>query len=139
MYKSKLGLVLIIGLIFICTCSEEIGVKTKIIGKWEMIKVKELSEDVTESHNPDKDRWIRFLADKSIEEGGLFESGRNNVKENSGKWFYDRSENELYLDSDAGEEDDSYWSLTIEGNTMLWKGRKFEFNKRFEIEYERTD
>jgi len=139
MNRSKLGLILIISLLFIYTCSEEISVKDKIIGKWKMIKVKELSEDVTERHNPDKNRWIRFIEDRNIERGGLFESGRDNVKENSGKWFYDKNENELYLDSDAGEDDDSYWLVTIEGNTMFWKGRKFEFNKRFEIEYERTD
>jgi hypothetical protein len=139
MNRNKLGLMLIISLIFIYTCSEELSVTEKIIGKWEMIKVKELSEDVTERHNPDKNRWIRFIEDRNIERGGLFESGRDNVKENSGKWFYDKNENELYLDSDAGEDDDSYWSVTVEGNTMLWKGRKFEFNKRFEIEYKKTN
>jgi len=139
MNRNKLALMLIISLIFIYTCSQELSVTEKIIGKWEMIKVKELSEDVTERHNPDKNRWIRFIEDRNIERGGLFESGRDNVKENSGKWFYDKNENELYLDSDAGEDDDSYWSVTVEGNTMLWKGRKFEFNKRFEIEYKKTN
>jgi len=139
MNRNKFGLMLIISLIFIYTCSEEISVTDKIIGKWEMIKVKDLSEDVTERHNPDKNRWIRFIEDRNIEGGGLFESGRDNEKENSGKWFYDKNENELYLDSDAGEDDDSYWSVFIEENTMLWKGRKFEFNKRFEIDYERSE
>jgi len=126
-------------MVFIYTCSQEISVQEKIKGKWKMVKVKELSEDVTERHNPDKNRWIRFIKDRKIEGGGLFESGRDNVKENSGKWFYEKNENKLHLDSDAGEDDDSYWSVTVRGNTMLWKGRKFEFNKRFEIEYMKTD
>ena len=139
MKRNKLGLMLIISLIFIYTCSEEISVTDKIIGKWAMIKVKELSEDVTERHNPDKNRWIRFIEDRNIEGGGLFESGRDNVKENSGKWFYRKNENELYLDSDAGEDDDSYWALSVRGNTMLLIGKKFEFNKRFEIEYKKTN
>lgn len=139
MKKFKICLILILTMVFIYTCSQEISVQEKIKGKWKMVKVKELSEDVTERHNPDKNRWIRFLEDRSINEGGLFESGRDKVKENSGKWFYDKGEKELYLDSDAGEDDDSYWSVTIEKNTMLWKGRKFEFNKRFEIEYVRAD
>ncbi len=139
MNKCIFSLLFIMGLFFICSCRGDISIKDKIIGKWKMIKVLELSEDVTERHNPDKNRWIRFLEDRSINEGGLFESGRDNVKENSGKWFYDKGEKELYLDSDAGEDDDSYWSVTIEKNTMLWKGRKFEFNKRFEIEYVRAD
>jgi len=43
------------------------------------------------------------------------------------------------LDSDAGENDDSYWSVTIDENIMRWKGRKFEFNKRFEIEHSRVE
>lgn len=139
MKKFKICLILILTMVFIYTCSQEISVQEKIKGKWKMVKVKELSEDVTERHNPDKNRWIRFIKDRKIEGGGLFESGRDNVKENSGKWFYDKNENELYLDSDAGEDDDSYWSVTVRGNTMLWKGRKFEFNKRFEIEYMKTD
>ena len=138
MKKKNLGLLLLLSLVFALSCSNESDVKEKIIGKWEMTKVKELSEDVTQRHNPNSDRWIRFTENAGTENGGIFETGRGNTKENSGKWFYNEKENELYLDSDAGEDDDSYWSVTIEGGTMTWKGRKFEFNKRFEIEHSRV-
>ena len=126
-----------VSLIFIFltfSCSSGNDIKKEIIGKWKMTKVKELSEDVTQRHNPDNDRWIRFK-----EDGETFESGKGNTKENRGKWSYNEKENELYLDSDAGEDDDSYWSVTIIKDTMVWKGRKFEFNKRFEIEYSRDE
>ena len=126
-----------VSLIFIFltfSCSSGNDIKKEIIGKWKMTKVKELSEDVTQRHNPDKDRWIRFKEDDET-----FESGKGDTKGNSGKWSYNEKENELYLDSDAGEDDDSYWSVTIIKDTMVWKGRKFEFNKRFEIEYSRDE
>lgn len=131
-------LLLLISIIFLCHCNFKESVNENILGTWKMIKVKELSKDVTERHNPDNDRWISFIEDRNIDGGGIFESGKGDLKENSGKWFYNEKENELYLDSDAGEDDDSYWSVTIEGSRMIWKGRRFEFNKRFEIEYSRV-
>ena len=139
MNKNNFIFLLISGLVFTCSCKSDVNVKENINGKWSMNNVKEVSEDVTQRHNPNNDRWIKFIDNAEIENGGTFESGSGDTKENSGKWFYNEKENELYLDSDAGEDDDSYWSVTIEGNTMLWKGRKFEFNKRFEIEYTKLE
>jgi hypothetical protein len=40
---------------------------------------------------------------------------------------------ELHIDSDAGEDDDSYWIASIEGDTMRWQGARFEWNKRFTL------
>ena len=111
----------------------------QIPGKWKMDKVMEESEDVTQIHNPDNNRWIRFEKQSDIVNGGLFESGSWDKTENTGKWYYDEKENEMYLDSDAGEDDDSYWSITIKNDTMKWKGRRFEFNKRFEILHTRVE
>ena len=65
--------------------------------------------------------------------GGTFKSGTGEETENTGKWYFNEKINELHLDSDIGEEDDSYWEVSFTVDTMFWKGRKFEFNKRFEI------
>ena len=99
-----------------------------IIGNWKMVKVLEMSEDVTEKHNPDNSRWIIFNEDST------FVSGSAEKKENTGRWTIDETTKELYLDSDAGEDDDSYWEVSFNDNLMDWKGRRFEFNKRFEME-----
>ncbi len=104
-----------------------------IIGKWKMLKVLELSKDVTEKHNPDNNRWISFKEDST------FESGAGEKTENAGRWSIDEKEQELFIDSDAGENDDSYWEVKFEGDLMHWKGRRFEFNKRFEIVHEKIE
>jgi hypothetical protein len=64
---------------------------------------------------------------------GSFVSGRGDYRENTGKWIINEKEKELFIDSDAGEDDDSYWEISIDNDKMFWKGKKFEFNKRFEI------
>ena len=107
--------------------------REKISGKWKMVKVLELSEDVTASHNPNNERWISFKADPDSLTYGSFKSGTGEKTENTGKWYFNEKINELHMDNNAGEEDDSYWEVSLNADTMFWRGRKFEFNKRFEI------
>jgi hypothetical protein len=133
---SILVLSVILSLAVSCSSGENFG--KKISGKWFMVKVLEQSEDVTASHNPSNNRWISFNADTDIPFEGNFESGTGEERENTGKWFYDEKANEFFLDSDAGEEDDSYWEVSFNADSMYWKGRKFEFNKRFEIFYKKA-
>ena len=116
--------------------SDENTLSKEIIGKWKMIKVREMSKDVTEQHNPENNRWIRFMPDSVAEVKGTFESGRGDSTENTGKWILDGDE--LFIDSDAGQDDDSYWGVTFKNDKMFWMGRRFEFNKRFEIAHERV-
>ena len=120
------------------SCSSENSFNEKISGKWKMVKVLELSEDVTASHNPGNNRWISFKANADIPFKGNFKSGTGEERENTGKWFYNDKKKEFFLDSDAGEEDDSYWEVLFNADSMYWKGRKFEFNKRFEIFYKKA-
>jgi len=96
-----------------------------------------MSKDVTEEHNPGNNRWIKFMPDSAEEMKGIFESGRGEDKENTGKWVI--NENELFIDSDAGQNDDSYWEISFDADKMYWKGRRFEFNKRFEIVHEKVE
>ncbi len=99
-----------------------------IIGRWEMDKiVVDGDNDVSEEHNPKKNRYIVFNED------GTFKSGGDPYGENTGKWTLDAENNELYLDSDVGEDDDSYWIIKIDGDNMHWQGARFEFSKRFQI------
>jgi hypothetical protein len=132
---------LILPCIFIValSCSRQNNFSEKISGKWIMVKVLELSEDVTENHNPGRNRWISFNADKDKPGSGSFESGTGGKMQNTGKWFFNENEKEFFLDSDAGEEDDSYWEVSFNSDSMHWKGRKFEFNKRFEIFYKKSE
>ncbi|MBI1183521.1 hypothetical protein GC194_04585 [bacterium] len=88
--------------------------------------------DVSSEHNPQNDRWIELNADHTfVSDGTPF--GRN-----TGRWSITK-EGWLWLDSDAGEADDSYWTYNISGNEMRWQGQKFEFSKHFVIEHIRTD
>jgi len=120
------------------SCSNRNSFSEKISGKWMMVKVLELSEDVTNNHNPGNNRWISFIAEPDTPDSWRFESGTGEDRENTGKWFYNTKENVLFLDSDAGEGDDSYWEVSFKADSMYWKGRKFEFNKRFEIFYKKA-
>lgn len=70
--------------------------------------------------------------------GHSVESGGDPYGKNTGRWTLDETTNELYLDSDAGEEDDSHWIVRIEGSTMHWKGTRGDFNTRFSIEHVRA-
>jgi hypothetical protein len=131
-------LILSVIIIFALSCSSSSNFGKKISGKWFMVKVMELSKDVTASHNPNNNRWISFKADKDFSFKGSFESGTGEERENTGKWFYDDKTKEFFLDSDAGEDDDSYWEVSFNADSMYWKGKKFEFNKRFEIFYKKA-
>jgi hypothetical protein len=134
---------LILSFLFIISltvsCSSSNNFDKKISGKWFMVKVLELSEDVTGSHNANNKRWISFNTNPDTSFKGTFESGTGEERGNTGKWFYDKKNNEFFLDSDAGEEDDSYWEVSFNADSMYWKGRKFEFNKRFEIFYKKAE
>ena len=116
--------------IFLFSCSVQKTLDEKILGKWYMSKVYELDQDVTAKHNPQNNRWIDFNSN------GTFKSGGDPVGENTGKWSI-KNDSTLFIDSDAGENDDSYWVLNFDGDNMKWQGAKFEFNKRFIIEHER--
>ena len=104
----------------------------KIVGTWKMEQVLDLGNDVSSEHNPNQDRWVTFYKDHT------FKSGGGPFGENTGKWELDENTATLYLDSDAGEDDDSYWVVHINTNDMEWKGTKFDFAKRFTLRHIRV-
>jgi hypothetical protein len=104
----------------------------KLEGKWMMHQVLQDGEDVTEEHNPQQDRYIIFWED------GIFESGGTPYGSNTGRYTYAPEEGSLFLDSDAGPDDDSRWKVTIEQDTMKWQGVGGEWANRFRIIHHRS-
>lgn len=115
-------------LLFLFTaCSSSIP--KQLNGTWLMESVYDNSNNVTAQHNPEQNRWITFL------ENGSFISGGQPYGDNKGKWMYATSERVLFLDSDAGEGDDSYWVIQLKKDTMNWTGAKSSFTERFRISF----
>jgi len=102
-----------------------------IVGRWAMEQVYDSGRDVTEQHDPSDNRWIEFT-----DEGSFISDGDPHGR-NTGRWMLDKETQELYLDSDAGEGDDSYWIVSIAEDEMRWKGARSEFTERFEIVHAR--
>lgn len=105
----------------------------KLEGKWMMHQVIQDGKDVSEEHNPHGERYIIFRDD------GTFESGGRPYGSNTGKYEYSPVDGHLFLFSDAGPEDDSQWSVTIEQDTMNWQGMGGEWANRFRIIHHRSD
>ena len=116
-----------------CTASSH-ALTDRMMGRWVIEKIwKDRTEDVTEEHNPQGNRY--FILNKD----GSFESGGDPYGKNTGEWTFDTSTKTLYIDSDAGEDDDSYWIVSLNGEQMHWQGTQFDFNSWFEIIYNRGD
>ncbi len=105
----------------------------EILGKWSMHKVIQDEKDVTEEHNPYDERFL------IMREGSTFESSGRPFGRNTGSYVFDQNNHTLFLDSDAGTEDDSQWKITIEGDTMHWLGHGSEWAKGFEIIHIKTE
>ncbi len=104
----------------------------QLAGRWEMAKVvMDKSNDVTQEHNPAGNRYFIFNTDHT------FESGGDPTGKNTGKWILDTETQTIHIDSDAGEDDDSYWIVSLDGDEMHWQGTHFEFNSRFELYFTR--
>ena len=130
--------VVLISSLFISTllsgcASTKSALPNAMLGAWQMEKiVMDGINDVSAEQNPEQNRFIVFNDDQT------FESGGDPYGKNTGSWSFDKSSKTLYLDSDAGEDDDSYWIVTIDKNQMHWQGTHFEFNSRFSISHVRV-
>ena len=88
----------------------------ELIGKWKIEQVTEHGNDITMDLNPNSDRWIQF------HKAGTFESGGTPFGKNTGSFTIDDAAGTLFLDSDAGEDDDSNWKISFEKGRMIWNG-----------------
>ena len=105
----------------------------RIVGRWTMERVLERGRDVTETHNPAGDRYVVLRADRT------FESGGEPYGRNAGRWTLDPGYNELTLDSDLGDADDTSWIVALEGDRMEWAGVGTPTARRFRILSQRAD
>jgi hypothetical protein len=103
------------------------GSEMDITGKWLMNKVIQDGKDVTEEHDPYDERYLILQGD------GSFESGGRPFGKNTGKYILDPKEYTLFLESDAGPEDDSYWNVSIRKDTMYWQGYGSEWAENFQL------
>jgi hypothetical protein len=107
-----------------------IPIAERITGTWDLERVVRNGEDVTARHDPQDARYITFLED------GSFVSGGEPVGRNTGRWSLDAGTGELFLDSDAGEDDDSYWFVRVRDSSMTWTGAR-GFGREFILEHRR--
>ena len=106
--------------------------RDRLVGRWRMATVSDRDRDVTDEHNPSRNRHIALHAD------GTFESGGDPYGRNTGRWTYDAGSNTLGLDSDLGPDDDSVWTVSLRGDVMEWRGAGSAFARRFRITSERV-
>lgn len=66
-------------------------------------------------------------------EDGTFKSG-GHFGENTGRWSIDPETGELFIDSDAGENDDSYWFVSFKDDVMIWTGAR-GFGREFVLKH----
>ena len=98
-----------------------------ITGTWLMHKVMLNGQEVTADHDPHNERFIIMRADSTFETGG------RPFGKNTGRYVFNPEDHMLFLDSDAGPDDDSQWKVTIEGDTMHWQGYGSEWAVNFEL------
>ncbi len=108
------SIILITGLLLtssLLSCNQP---KNELVGVWKMANVIQSGQDVSAEHNPNNERMIEF------KENGRFQTSGRPFGTNEGAYTYQK--NVLFLDSDAGEEDDSYWKVEMIGDSMRWEG-----------------
>lgn len=111
------------------SCQRSVISTEQLVGKWAMGAIMQNGTDVSAQHNPNDNRWIE------LNPNGTFVSDGDPYGRNTGKWTFDGNTRELYLDSDVGEGDDSYWLLseTAGNGQMLLRGTRSEFTQQFSM------
>lgn len=101
--------------------------KEGIEGKWLMHQVIQDGKDVTSEHDPYDERFMILNSDST------FESGGRPYGKNTGHYMFSSVDLTLFLDSDAGPDDDSQWKVSFKGDTMHWQGYGSDWALSFEI------
>lgn len=98
-----------------------------IIGKWKIYKMNQGENDLGPVLNPNGDRWIQF------NDKGTYESGGTPFGPNSGLFTLD--DTKLYLDSDAGEADDSFWLISFKDSNLVLSSNEKDQKKVTRVEF----
>ena len=118
-------LIIFITALFMVGCTQDL--KRQVEGEWTMHAVIQQGEDVSNEHDPYDERY--FI----MKQNGTFESGGRPFEKNTGKYILNEEEKTLFLDSDVGPEDDSNWKISVNNDTMYWKGYGTEWAEEFRI------
>jgi len=112
--------------------TEEAPSERQLVGRWQMEAVFQDTVEVSDEHNPARNRWIELRADRS------FASDGDPYGPNTGVWTYDDAAGTLEIISDLGTDDDSVWRVSIRGRQMVWRGVGSAWAEQFTIVSQRT-
>ncbi|MCB0630125.1 MAG: hypothetical protein R2824_31030 [Saprospiraceae bacterium] len=121
---NRLTLLWLLCAVFACQTNST-SMADQLVNRWDMDQIIQNGEDVTQQHDPKDNRWIELHSD------GTFTSDGDPFGRNTGKWTLDEQNMELFLDSDAGPDDDSYWIVEMGDGTVRLKGKGSEFAEAF--------
>ncbi|MEL6356369.1 MAG: hypothetical protein AAFQ37_05475 [Bacteroidota bacterium] len=113
--QKTFTLAILLVLVF-TSCSKTNDLASQLTGKWNMVRVVINGESADQMLNPDGNRWLAF------QPTGNFTSGSGKERENGGTYELDPTKAEVFLDSDAGEGDDSRWQVSFSGDTLFMRG-----------------
>ena len=126
---NRFYLLLLLTIASLISCKEKMPTSPtdRLANYWNMAAILRNSQDVSDQHNPENNRWIELHAD------GTFTSDGDPYGRNTGKWILDENTMELFLDSDTGEGDDSYWIVSFNEDEVLLKGTRSDFTQQFSM------
>jgi hypothetical protein len=131
--KDLKGILLMVSYLIVGGCISQHEDQEKLTGQWKMHQVCQKEIEVSQEHNPEMDRYIIFHQD------GTFESGGSPYGKNTGSYEFDPENQTLYIDSNAGEDDDSRWKVNITGDTMIWQGIGSTYAETFKLVHLRNN
>lgn len=103
----------------------------QILGTWTLVSVFKDSINVTDTHDPFDERYIRFLSE------GSFQSDGRPFNYNSGEWNRSGDGSLLKLCSNV-DYDNGAWMIRVQGDRMEWKGVGSAVKEGFLLCFERT-
>lgn len=120
----KNPLLLLLSLLFVIACSNN-GLEKDIEGRWEAYRVEHSGNFAPDSI------WIQLNPDKT------FHSHHNLADSiHEGSWSIDGEL--LYLDSELGDYQDTYWKIHFLGDTLLLSGAPYDTTQIFTMYLKRA-
>ncbi len=110
---------------------EQYTIEHALIGKWMMYKVYHKGKDITEEHNPEQSRWVKFA------KNGQYASGGAPYEVTLGHWKLDGNIDVLEMSN--GKSPNSLWKVILEGNELYWDGTGSEEMEKFRFILRRKD